>query len=257
MTCLRAAGVTQSALKNQPHPERSSVFRPDPSRVPKLGSRAGKGWKPGSLFLCKRLLQGGWNPGGAGYTGSAVTRTGSRLQGRQGRSLSRRHDGGSLQGALRGGAGAALAGGGRMAAAALRLCRAVRLLPAAAATAQNTAPAPRPPPRLASSCSFSSASSASRPSPPQPAMQAFQYPEVYRDETAVSRALAGTAPACGGRRARRGTRGSPCPAGRLGAGVPPRLSGLCSAAAAERRRAPCTGSRVCRARGPRRLPGAC
>lgn len=137
-----------------------------------------------------------------------------------------------------------------MAATALRLCRAARLLPAAAATAPstapstapapNTAPAPRLPPRLAfssssSASSVSSSSSASRRSPPQPVMPAFQYPEVYRDETAVSTALAGTAP--GVRRPPGPAAGNPArcpPRGRLGAGVPPRLSGLCSAAAAER-----------------------
>lgn len=76
-------------------------------------------------------------------------------------------------------------GAGPMAAA-LRLGRAARLLPAAASPA--SASALRPPPRLGSffsSSSFSSSSSLRRRQPPA-AMQAFQYPEVYRDETAVS-----------------------------------------------------------------------
>ncbi|KAK2533832.1 Prep [Columba livia] len=58
-------------------------------------------------------------------------------------------------------------------AAALRLARAARLLLAA------PTPAPRPLPRCSSSCSSSSLRLSPR------TMQAFQYPEVYRDETAV------------------------------------------------------------------------
>lgn len=70
-------------------------------------------------------------------------------------------------------------------AAALRLGRAARLLPAAASPA--SASALRPPPRLGSFSSSSSSSSSSSPLRQRPAaMQAFQYPEVYRDETAVS-----------------------------------------------------------------------
>lgn len=75
-------------------------------------------------------------------------------------------------------------GAGPMAAA-LRLGRAARLLPAAASPA--SASALRPPPRLGSFSSSSSSSSSSSPlRQPPAAMQAFQYPEVYRDETAVS-----------------------------------------------------------------------
>ncbi|XP_074437131.1 prolyl endopeptidase [Larus michahellis] len=69
-------------------------------------------------------------------------------------------------------------------AAPLRLGRAARLL-LVAATAPAPAPALRLPLRLASSSSSSFSSSSSRRSPPTPGMQAFQYPEVYRDETAV------------------------------------------------------------------------
>lgn len=66
-------------------------------------------------------------------------------------------------------------------AAPLRLGRAARSLPAAAARVAASQPLPR------------LSSSSSRRSAPLPAMQAFQYPEVYRDEAAVSTAGAGAA----------------------------------------------------------------
>lgn len=73
-----------------------------------------------------------------------------------------------------------MSGAGLMAAP-LRLGRAARLLPAAAARVAASEPLPR------------LSSSSSRHSAPLPAMQAFQYPEVYRDEAAVSTAGVGVA----------------------------------------------------------------